>query len=76
MFLATIKDALTAYLVCKMAQYHFDWAKLKPATNRKTLAKEVIFLACFIFEDIGQVLLQEGAYLVVIVDHIETLLTL
>ena len=61
-FLATIKDSITAYLVCNMARNHFDWVTMKPVPNRKTIAKMVIFLACFIFEDIGQVLLQELAY--------------
>ena len=32
---------------------------MKPVDNKKTLTQQVIFLAGFIFEDIGQVLLQE-----------------
>ena len=58
-FSATIKDAITAYLVSNLVKNQFDWFTMKPVDNKKTLTQQVIFLACFIFEDIGQVLLQE-----------------
>ena len=50
---------MTAYLVSNMVKNQFDWFTMKPLDNKKTLTQQVIFLACFIFEDIGQVLLQE-----------------
>ena len=40
-------------------QSGFDFAKGKQITDKKTRAKYVIFLAAFVFEDIGQVLIQE-----------------
>jgi len=58
LFTSTIKDAITAYLVSNMVKNQFDWFTMKPRDNEKTLTEQVIFLAGFIFEDIGQVLLQ------------------
>ena len=37
----------------------FDFARGKEIADTKTNAKYVIFLAAFVFEDIGQVLIQE-----------------
>ena len=55
---------MTAYLVSNMIKNQFDWFTMKPCGNKKTLTKQIIFLACFIFEDIGQVLLQEKLHFV------------
>ena len=58
-FSATIKDAWTAHLTKKWIESQFDCDARKPDKQKKIMAKQIIFLACFIFEDIGQVLIQE-----------------
>ena len=45
-----------------MYEEHFDWSRRVPVHNKKIMAKHIIFLACFVFEDIGQVLIQVRAY--------------
>ena len=47
------------HIVLESIQSGFDFAKGKQITDKKTRAKYVIFLAAFVFEDIGQVLIQE-----------------
>ena len=37
----------------------FDFARGKQVSDKKAKAKYIIFLAAFVFEDIGQVLIQE-----------------
>ena len=59
MLLAPIKDAWTAHFIRKWVEEEFDSLARKPVRQRKTRGKQIIFLACFVFEDIGQVLLQE-----------------
>ena len=58
-FLAILKDAWTVHILLESIQSGFDFARGKQITDKKTRAKYVIFLAAFVFEDIGQVLIQE-----------------
>ena len=37
----------------------FDFARGKQVSDKKAMAKYIIFLAAFVLEDIGQVLIQE-----------------
>ena len=47
------------HIVLESVKSGFDFARGKQITDKKTRAKYVIFLAAFVFEDIGQVLIQE-----------------
>ena len=49
---------MTAYFVSNMIKNQYDWLTMKTVSNKKTLSKLIIFIACFVLEDIGQVLLQ------------------
>ena len=59
LLLAILKDAWTVHILLESIQSGFDFARGKQITDEKTRAKYVIFLAAFVFEDIGQVLIQE-----------------
>ena len=59
LLLAILKDAWTVHILLESIQSGFDFARGKQTTDEKTRAKYVIFLAAFVFEDIGQVLIQE-----------------
>ena len=47
------------HIILENIQSGFDFARGKEIADKKTRAKYVIFLAAFVFEDIGQVLIQE-----------------
>ena len=57
--LAILKDAWTVHVLLDTIKESFDFARGKQVSDKKAMAKYIIFLAAFVFEDIGQVLIQE-----------------
>ena len=57
--LAILKDAWTVHVLLDSIKSGFDFARGKQVSDKKAKAKYIIFLAAFVFEDIGQVLIQE-----------------
>ena len=56
---AIVKDAWTVHVLLESIKSGFDFVRGKQVSDKKAVAKYIIFLAAFVFEDIGQVLIQE-----------------
>lgn len=56
--LASIKDAWTVQMILESLNEGFDYSRQSLEPKSKARTKQIVFLAAYVFEDIGQVLCQ------------------